>query len=391
MRKVSRGFWFLSKSIPILAFGACLAASLATAQDAEPAADNETTETAADVGPAREAFNETFEKWRTCLTELRDIRASYQLADDSQLDGIREKWTTRRAEGAEMIPELQERAVAAYQESPNADRDLARMIIKMAADEVRKDNYPGAFAMLKPLIDNQCDERDLDNLAGIVAYALNDFDTAEVHLEAASADGSLKELGEKFYGELAATKKAWESEKTIREEESAADDLPRVELETTAGTFVLELFENEAPETVGNFVSLVEKGFYDGLDFHRVMEGFMAQGGCPIGDGTGGPGYKIYCECINENHRNHFAGSISMAKETPRHTGGSQFFINFVPTTYLNGMHTVFGRVVEGMENMPNIVKIDPAARRAQDEPTKIVKATVLRKRDHEYRPNKVQ
>ena len=160
---------------------------------------------------------------------------------------------------------------------------------------------------------------------------------------------------------------------------------------TDAGDITLELFENEAPETVGNFVSLAEKGFYDGLKFHRVLEGFMAQAGCPKADGTGGPGYKIYCECLNDDHRNHFAGSLSMAKAPANHTGGSQFFLCFVPTPQLNGRHTVFGRVIEGMDVLPEIVRRDPSKPQALAEPTKILRAEVVRKRDHEYRPNKVK
>ena len=128
------------------------------------------------------------------------------------------------------------------------------------------------------------------------------------------------------------TKAAWAKEKKIREAEDKADDLPRVLLKTSAGDIEIELFENEAPNTVLNFITLVDKGFYNGLKFHRVLPGFMAQGGDPKGDGTGGPGYTIPCECYQANHRLHFRGSLSMA-HAGRDTGGSQFFLTFVPTT----------------------------------------------------------
>jgi len=154
---------------------------------------------------------------------------------------------------------------------------------------------------------------------------------------------------------------------------------------------VVELFENEAPETVGNFISLVSSGFYDGLSFHRVLENFMAQGGCPKGDGTGGPGYNIYCECYESNHRNHFRGTLSMA-HAGRDTGGSQFFITFLPTPQLNGRHTAFGRVIEGMDVLSKIQRRDPEKPAdAAKTPDKIEKAEVIRKRDHQYLPNKVR
>lgn len=116
--------------------------------------------------------------------------------------------------------------------------------------------------------------------------------------------------------------------------------MPRAIMETEQGTIKLELFEKDAPGTVQNFVDLSEAGFYNGLNFHRVIPNFMIQGGCPKGTGTGGPGYTIKCE-INENK--HLAGSLSMAHRGPD-TGGSQFFICHGPQPHLDGVHTVFGR-----------------------------------------------
>lgn len=117
-------------------------------------------------------------------------------------------------------------------------------------------------------------------------------------------------------------------------------------IETEKGNIVIELFEKDAPNTVANFESLIKKGFYNGLIFHRVIPGFVIQGGCPQGTGTGGPGYKIKCE-INPNK--HVRGALSMA-HAGRDTGGSQFFICYDAFPHLDGVHTVFGRVVEGMQ-----------------------------------------
>ncbi|MEN1681222.1 MAG: peptidylprolyl isomerase [Planctomycetota bacterium] len=164
--------------------------------------------------------------------------------------------------------------------------------------------------------------------------------------------------------------------------------MPRVKLTTSKGVIVLELFENEAPNAVGNFVSLVKDGYYDGLIFHRVLPRFMAQGGCPEGSGTGGPGYSIPCECWETNHRKHFRGSLSMA-HAGRDTGGSQFFLTFVPTRHLDpnpregSGHTVFGRVIEGMSVLADLQRINPGQRGVN--PDRIVKAEVLRDRGHSY------
>ena len=114
------------------------------------------------------------------------------------------------------------------------------------------------------------------------------------------------------------------------------------------GDIVIELFDKEAPKTVANFVKLIKEGFYDGLTFHRVIPGFVAQGGCPNGNGTGGPGYTIEDELVGNPHK-HVRGALSMAHRGPN-TGGSQFFIVYEPQPHLDGVHTVFGQVIEGMD-----------------------------------------
>jgi cyclophilin family peptidyl-prolyl cis-trans isomerase len=113
----------------------------------------------------------------------------------------------------------------------------------------------------------------------------------------------------------------------------------------------------------------------------------MAQGGDPQGNGTGGPGYSIACECYRPDYRRHFRGSLSMA-HAGRDTGGSQFFLTFVPTDMLNGKHTVFGRIVEGIDVLAKLQRIDPEHPKGE-KPDTIEKATVVRKRKHDYVPNK--
>lgn len=163
-----------------------------------------------------------------------------------------------------------------------------------------------------------------------------------------------------------------------------SEERPIVELETSKGKIVIELFEDEAPNTVANFITLVEDGFYDGLTFHRVIDGFMAQGGCPDGSGAGGPGHRIRCECRAADAKKHTRGVISMAHAGPN-TGGSQFFITFNPQPHLDGVHTVFGHVTEGLDVVGNLNVTDRG-----EQPDKITTAKVVRKRDHAYEVEKV-
>ena len=123
--------------------------------------------------------------------------------------------------------------------------------------------------------------------------------------------------------------------------------------ETNCGAFKIELFNDLAPKTVKNFTDLVGKGFYDGLTFHRVIDDFMIQGGCPLGTGTGGPGYQIDDE-FGEGLKHDSPGILSMANAGPN-TGGSQFFITLVPTPWLDGHHAIFGHVTEGMDVVESI------------------------------------
>lgn len=128
-------------------------------------------------------------------------------------------------------------------------------------------------------------------------------------------------------------------------------------IETEKGTIELELFEKDAPGTVANFEKLIKDGFYDGLTFHRVIPNFVIQGGCPRGDGTGGPGYTIKCE-TEGNPNKHGTGALSMA-HAGKDTGGSQFFITHSPQPHLDGVHTVFGQVISGMDVVNSIQQGD--------------------------------
>ena len=122
--------------------------------------------------------------------------------------------------------------------------------------------------------------------------------------------------------------------------------------DTDRGPIRIELYPDKAPLTVANFVNLAQRGFYNGLNFHRVINDFMVQGGCPQGTGTGGPGYKFEDEA--NNGVSHERGVLSMANAGPN-TNGSQFFITHVATPWLNGKHTVFGKVVEGLDVVDSI------------------------------------
>ena len=135
--------------------------------------------------------------------------------------------------------------------------------------------------------------------------------------------------------------------------------MSKVKISTSKGDMIAELYDNETPITTNNFKTLIEKKFYDGLNFHRVIPNFVIQGGCPNGTGSGGPGYNIPCEVTSSNQF-HDRGVLSMA-HAGRNTGGSQFFIchSRQGTQHLDGNHTCFGRVTEGLEIVDSIQQGD--------------------------------
>ncbi len=138
----------------------------------------------------------------------------------------------------------------------------------------------------------------------------------------------------------------------LKEYDLSQDELNKLQwakFSTAKGDIWVKLYPEETPNTVANFAHLANTGFYNNLNFHRVIPGFMAQGGCPHGTGTGGPDWAIACETDKNTHK-HVKGTLSMAHAGPN-TGGSQFFICFVPCPHLDGVHTVFGGIEEGDEN----------------------------------------
>ncbi len=339
--------------------------------------------------PTGQEFQAVFEDWKSLLKEMRDLRMRFLVADPKDTPAMTQQWTALVTKGNELLPRLRDAAIKAYVAAPEQDPQIARFLTELAGDALAGDRYEEVLLVAQPLIDHKTELKKIYDLAGQAAFCLDQFTTAEQYLTEAQAAGAISDTGSQSLVDAKTYKALWEEEQALREAEAAKDDLPRVRLQTTKGEIVVELFEDSAPDTVGNFVNLVDKGFYNGLNFHRVLANFMAQAGCPNGDGSGGPGYEIYDEVGLPGARMHFRGTLSMAKTDAPDSGGSQFFLTFRPTSHLNGRHTVFGRVLTGFEVLEKLQRRNPDDPAAA-EPDKIIKAEVVRKRDHEYLPKKV-
>lgn len=327
------------------------------------------------------------------LAKLKDIKDQLATAQGQQAVEL-------RTEGAKLLdgifgdlfPRMRASALEVLKRD-TVDEETINAIIELAYRAYQAENkFAEAAALSDALLAKAPENAVALNLAGVCHFATNDFDKAAQLLATAGEKNLLMpDLGGQYVEIAPQYVEYWKEEQAIREKEAAApaaEQNPQVEVDTSRGKIVVELFENEAPNTVANFVSLVESGFYNGTKFHRVLPHFMAQGGDPNtkpgatgNPGSGGPGYSIKCEWDQPNSRRHFAGSLSMAHTADRDTGGSQFFLTHLPTPHLDKeiapvAHTVFGRVIEGMDVV--------LALRVGDE---LTTAKVLRKRDHEYKP----
>ena len=299
-------------------------------------------------------FDQLYQDWQTLKANAEKNRADFEKAKETDKEVIRAAYNATYEELQLLLPQLNSAAMEAYRVNETPDESMTKILLGMMINDAVFSRDGRALEIAQLLTEKGCSRELMEQASQ--AQRLGPF-SKEVMLEALR-----------------------------RYDEYLADDLPRVKMVTTKGEIELELFENEAPNTVANFVNLIDSGFYNGLTFHRVIEDFVAQGGDPEGTGRGGPGHTIACECYTSDHRTHFPGVLSMA-HAGRDTGGSQFFLtlntyNRLDHANLDGAHTVFGRVISGRQVLDQILRGDPVEGQAD----KMLEVTVTRRRDHEYK-----
>jgi len=399
------------------------------------AGDSTTPPNSNAAAQAKAAFNAKFNEYKTAIRDIEKLQSDFQTADAATQQKINAQLTAQVAHAQSIVNAMVEAASEAYRFAPNGDPQITELLVAVARyytignqtgpgqpspanpDDVYYpvdggDQYEQALPIIKLLLENDASDKQLYVWGVLAAFATNDYELAAQWMQKAQETGALEELAAAAEQPDSATRQAglmdqvvhqltvimsvfdayrelWKKESALRAAEAQADDLPRVTLTTTKGEITVELFENESPQTVANFITLVKQGFYDGSLFHRVLPKFMAQGGGKGEDGQGGPGYTIRCECYRPDHRRHFRGTLSMA-HAGRDTGSSQFFLTVVPTPHLNGRHTAFGRVIEGIEVLGDLQRRSPQHQTAPPEADRILKAEVIRDRGHEYKFEKL-
>jgi cyclophilin family peptidyl-prolyl cis-trans isomerase len=403
----------------------------ANASEPPPVAQAPASELSDAAKQAQAVFQEKFAAYKSAIRDIEKLQNDFQTADAATREKLNAEATGQVAHAQSLVNEMVEAGMEAFRLAPTGDPQITEMLTAVAGyrtvgrqigtgkpaigghpEDVYYpidggDQYERALPLIKLLIEGGAPDNRLYVWGFLAAFAANDYDLAARWLEKAQQTGALEKivadsqeaevretqagLAKSLLHQLSVSasvldeyRSLWAREAALREAEAKANDLPRVKFTTTKGEITIELFENEAPQSVANFLTLVKEGFYNDSPFHRVLPKFMVQGGAKTDDGEGGPGYTIRCECYRQDHRSHFRGSLSMA-HAGRDTGNSQFFLTVAPAPHLNGKHTVFGRVIEGMEVLADLQRRSPQHEAVLPKADRILKAEVLRDRGHDY------
>lgn len=342
-----------------------------------------------DLESAKKAMREHLKKIAKAIT-------LYRLSEDEKVDKeLQAEYQKLLIDGRALARELQLQMLLDARVSMGKDQEeKTKFIFDLFRTNSDLDRYEYNWELAQYLIDVGFEDskKEIYAMIGRNALAQNDFLTARKFYEKAVSLQVFPEAEQKVGVVLPDATMKWPAEEAARKRDAEKGDLPRVVFETTKGKFVIELFEDEAPNTVGNFIHLVEKGFYNDLLFHRVEKHLVVQTGCPNADGTGGPGYSIKGENGLPNFRTHFRGAVGMALAGDNaDSGGSQFYVCLVPLNFLDGRFTIFGRIVEGMDTIEHLNRVNLSEKSDEGErnlvPDQILNAKVLRKRNHEYVP----
>lgn len=335
-------------------------------------------------------YREKFQAWKDSLKEVWSVLFEYKVDQVSSNTEFAERWSKASKNDYQKMYEFRAAAIDLYDSDPKKYAAVGDLLYGMLVLSTEQDQFEATMPIAEVLIKNGYQADQLVSATQKAAIATASFGKIDELLSAYGVGGPSQEM-------VAAAKAQWQRELEFRREDAEKDDLPRVEILTTKGTMIVELFEDQAPEAVASFIYLVENGFYNRRVFFRVIKNAIAQVGCKRDDGSTSIGYSLPPEMDRPDRRHHFRGSLSVALSVDpesqiedRKSGGSQIFFIFAPQPALDNKYTVFGRIIEGIECLGNFTVVDLSSgeKIAPDiSPDAILRATVIRKRDHDYIP----
>jgi peptidylprolyl isomerase len=335
-------------------------------------------------------FDEARRALAAALTEQREVYIRY-VNREQRTPAAKQQYQAKRYQTRQILDLTFQRGLDVTRTRILNDQ-IVRFLVNAIRDRLKYDHYDAeTFEGAAKMIDAGQNMMFLFSAAARSALVSGEFDAAEKLFRVLVESDGTDEIDKVLYANLDRYREQWEIEQQIRQREAEQDRLPRVKLTTTQGDVVLELFLDQAPTTVTNFMRLVDDGFYDGLDFYQVIDHALALTGDPTGAGNGNSGKFIVDEHQRSEARGAFRGSLVMAKVPLGSSGhfipnsaSSQFAILFLPVASVTDQQTVFGRVVEGMETVSRLRRVDPNQEKKKGEivvpPDSIITATVTRR-----------
>lgn len=356
------------------------------------------------VGPELAKFRELADAWRKTLVEVNAVTIRYRNSDDKEASKLREQHRLLEAEGRRQFDQLFDHALNITLSDPASDPEVTQFLLLATHYRYNHDIYERTGEAAEALIDIAEAGRGLPEITGVSYFATGQFEKARPFLEKAVQMGLLDEKNRGLLPALDFIGPLWDAEVEQLKADAEKNDLPRVKLTTTRGDVVVELFEDQAPNTVANFIRLVDEGAFRGIPFYQVIAAQVALAGDTrvTGDNLG---FVISDENQGDDIRMAFRGYLSMAKlpmpegsglelRTIPNSASSHFFIAFRPLVDKKNEHTVFGRVIEGLNNVTVMTRVDPSQEKKEGEevpdPDLILEAEVLRRRDHQYEPQRI-
>ncbi len=336
---------------------------------------------------AKAKYVQTKEKLVDVLIEMRTVHTLYMNGEDQTPEAL-QRYRELRATSYSLFNEVFDAAYEYLLLAP--DQEAAQYLLTMLEHRFKNSNYSLSTMQASALlIDLGFNQVFLFQSAARSSVCVGEFETAEKIYKFLKPE-DYGDLDKRFIYQMDELKQQWADEKKRREQD-AEKELPRVKLKTTHGEIVIELFLDQAPSTVANFIKLVDQGYYDGLDFYQVMDDLLALTGDESGTGSGNTGKFLIDEHQREGARNAFRGSLAMAKLPKGESGdfvddsaSSQFAIFFTPVPSVSKAQTVFGRVIQGMDMFSELRRVDPSKEKKKGQivypPDRILEAEVIRR-----------
>ena len=367
-----------------------------------PAAIEPTPPAGDPEAPAVKEFYQKFDEFKAIVQRLRDIQREYKVVRPTGREALEKEFHDKMLESDERFRALMASAPAAFAANP-ADKEIGDFLGATAMVLAERDGkFEEAIAKLEVLAEYNFRLEELADPYGRIAFEVSDYETAEKYLKKAEELKSLTPTGKERLARIEEEKKHWGDELAARERDAAldAEPLPQIRLKTTQGDVLIELFENDAPNTVANFITLVEQGYYDDLPFTLVQPGYRADVGTVLPGSPKELDYTIPSEGHGESFRRHFRGSVSLnwPQDKGKDGGNAEISILLVPDrsrdpakseTGQDTGNTVFGRVVEGLDVLSEFAANNIA--QSQQQLDKVIDAEVVRKREHPYEVKKVE